>query len=241
VIAFAFGPFELDPQRKELRRDGQPIPLNGRLADVLCALVARRGQMLSKDQLIQAAWRDVAVTDNSLEQAISALRRRLDSTPSRQYIETLARRGYRFVAPVTRVERRTTDPHSKRCSRHTGHGSRGAALESLERSEIGGARAVFADVAAAAPAQASAHIGLANACVMQFEMTRAEPTPDLPVMGVDVKPVISQFGWQYERQFYSSGGDLTPLNVWVFLLGALEQGTAIPGLNWIVGLRTPCR
>lgn len=40
MIAFAFGPFELDPQRKELRRDGEPVALNGRLADVLCALVA---------------------------------------------------------------------------------------------------------------------------------------------------------------------------------------------------------
>jgi hypothetical protein len=57
-------------------------------------------------------------------------------------------------------------------------------------------------------------------------------------MGVDVKPVISQFGWQYERQFYSSKGGLTALNEWVVLLGGLEQGTAIPSLNWIVGLRT---
>jgi len=57
-------------------------------------------------------------------------------------------------------------------------------------------------------------------------------------MGIDVKPVISQFGWQYERQFYNSGGGLTALNEWVLLLGGLEQGTAIPSLNWIVGLRT---
>ena len=60
--------------------------------------------MLSKDALIAAAWRDVAVGDNSLEQAISSLRRALgaqdDGTP---YIETLARRGYRFGAAVTPV------------------------------------------------------------------------------------------------------------------------------------------
>ncbi|HEY7171889.1 MAG TPA: hypothetical protein VH417_13660 [Vicinamibacterales bacterium] len=60
----------------------------------------------------------------------------------------------------------------------------------------------------------------------------------LQEMGIDVKPVISQFGWQYERQFYSSGSGLTALNEWVLLLGGLEQGTAIPSLSWIVGLRT---
>src|SRR3954447_25158089 len=59
----------------------------------------------------------------------------------------------------------------------------------------------------------------------------------LDEMGVDVKPVISQFGWQYERQFYSSGGGLTALNEWVLLLGGLEQGAAIPSLSWTVGLR----
>jgi len=60
----------------------------------------------------------------------------------------------------------------------------------------------------------------------------------LEQMGIDVKPVISQFGWQYERQFYSSGTGLTALNEWVLLLGGLEQGTAIPSLSWIVGLRS---
>jgi hypothetical protein len=56
--------------------------------------------------------------------------------------------------------------------------------------------------------------------------------------GVDVTPVISQFGWQYERQFYGNGGGLTALNEWVLLLGGLEQGTAIPSLSWVVGLRS---
>jgi hypothetical protein len=59
----------------------------------------------------------------------------------------------------------------------------------------------------------------------------------LEQMGIDVKPVISQFGWQHERQFYSSGAGLTALNEWVLLLGGLEQGAAIPSLSWIVGLR----
>src|SRR5690242_14953498 len=50
-------------------------------------------------------------------------------------------------------------------------------------------------------------------------------------IGVDVTPIISQFGWQYERQFYSKAGGVTALNEWVALLGGLEQGTAIPSLS----------
>lgn len=55
---------------------------------------------------------------------------------------------------------------------------------------------------------------------------------------IDVRSTISQFGWQFERQFYSKEGGVTAVNEWVVLLGGLDQGTAIPSLNWIVGLRT---
>ena len=55
---------------------------------------------------------------------------------------------------------------------------------------------------------------------------------------IDVKPTISQFGWQFERQFYSKEGGVTALHEWVVLLGGLDQGIVIPSVNWIVGLRT---
>lgn len=53
-----------------------------------------------------------------------------------------------------------------------------------------------------------------------------------------VKNSISQFGWQFERQFYSKEGGPTVLNEWVFLAGGLDQGVLLPSLNWLVGLRT---
>lgn len=53
-----------------------------------------------------------------------------------------------------------------------------------------------------------------------------------------VRPTVSQFGWQFERQFYSKQGGVTALNEWVFLLGGLDQGVAIPSLSWLAGLRT---
>jgi hypothetical protein len=55
---------------------------------------------------------------------------------------------------------------------------------------------------------------------------------------IDVRPVITQFGWQFERQFYSKGSGLTAVNEWVVLIGGLEQGVALPSASWIVGLRT---
>jgi hypothetical protein len=55
---------------------------------------------------------------------------------------------------------------------------------------------------------------------------------------IDVTPMISQFGWQFEKQFYAKGGGVMALNEWVFLLGGLDQGVVIPSLSWLVGLRS---
>jgi len=235
VIVFAFGPFELDPERKELRRDGEPVALNGRFADVLCALVARAGQILTKDQLIQAAWRDVAVSDNSLEQAISALRRLLGPGAPHQYIETEARRGYRFAAPVTRVERRATDAALEALlAPHRAWIEGRAALESLERSEIARARGVFAGVVEAAPAQASAHVGLANACVMQFEMTRAERAPDLAALALAVEHAreACRLDAEYGEAWATLGFVLERTGERADALAALRRAVSLEADNW---------
>ena len=59
----------------------------------------------------------------------------------------------------------------------------------------------------------------------------------LAAHGVDVAPVITQFGWQIERQFYSMAGGPTAVTELVTLVGGLEQGAFLPSLSWIVGLR----
>ena len=55
---------------------------------------------------------------------------------------------------------------------------------------------------------------------------------------IEVKNGISQFGWQFEHQFYAKEGGPSVLNEWVILIGGLDQGVALPSLNWLVGLRT---
>jgi hypothetical protein len=56
--------------------------------------------------------------------------------------------------------------------------------------------------------------------------------------GVDVAPIITQFGWQFERQFASLENGPVALNEWVILIGGLDQGEILPSLTWLVGVRT---
>ena len=55
---------------------------------------------------------------------------------------------------------------------------------------------------------------------------------------ITVKPMITQFGWQFERRLYTNGDGITMLTEWVPLISGLEQGVVLPSLNWMVGLRT---
>ena len=60
----------------------------------------------------------------------------------------------------------------------------------------------------------------------------------LKARDITVKNGISQFGWQFEKQFYSKEGGPKVLNEWVVLVGGLDQGVVLPSVNWLVGLRT---
>jgi TolB-like protein len=82
-----------------------PVAVGGRALDVLGVLVERHGEILSKEEIMAAVWPKTAVADGNLTLQISALRRILDRGRSEgSYIQTVARRGYRFAAAVTRVE-----------------------------------------------------------------------------------------------------------------------------------------
>jgi hypothetical protein len=61
---------------------------------------------------------------------------------------------------------------------------------------------------------------------------------ELKKRNIEVGSNISQFGWQFERQFYTRESGVAAVNEWVFLLGGLDQGVALPSLSWMVGLRT---
>jgi DNA-binding winged helix-turn-helix (wHTH) protein/tetratricopeptide (TPR) repeat protein len=118
AASFRFGPFTLDSSSYRLLRGGEPVPLSPKIIDLLLYLVARQSALVPKEELFKALWPDVAVTDNALTQAVSEARQALGDDPSKPtYIQTVARRGYRFIAPVesaasARETQRTSDAAS---------------------------------------------------------------------------------------------------------------------------------
>lgn len=99
--SFAFGPFVLVPERQLLLRDDKPVRIGGRALDLLCALVERPGELVSKSELLALVWPDSKVDESNLKVNMAALRRALDEGPTApQFIATVVGRGYRFVAPV---------------------------------------------------------------------------------------------------------------------------------------------
>jgi DNA-binding winged helix-turn-helix (wHTH) protein/Tol biopolymer transport system component len=101
---FAFGPFHLDIQQRLLLRHGKPVPLAPKSALILCALVEGRGRLVERGELMKRAWPDVVVEESNLTINIFALRKLLaEELGSVAAIETVPRRGYRFVLPVQEV------------------------------------------------------------------------------------------------------------------------------------------
>jgi Tol biopolymer transport system component/DNA-binding winged helix-turn-helix (wHTH) protein len=101
---YEFGPFRLDPVKRRLMRDGEPISLTPKAFDTLLVLVRQSGKTIEKDDLMQEVWPDAVVEENNLNQNITALRRCLgDSRQDSQFIATIPGLGYRFVAEVRRA------------------------------------------------------------------------------------------------------------------------------------------
>ncbi len=106
---YAFGPFELHADDRLLTHHGEIVPLTPKALDTLLILVERKGHVVSKDELLERVWPDSFVEQNNLAQNISALRKALgEKEGGPRYIDTVPKRGYRFIAPVT--ERIGTSP-----------------------------------------------------------------------------------------------------------------------------------
>ena len=96
-----FPPFELDLRAGQLRRDGTPIPLRPKTFAVLRHLAERPGELLSKQALLDAVWTGVAVSEDVVRLSASELRAALgDEWATPRFIETVPRRGYRFIAKM---------------------------------------------------------------------------------------------------------------------------------------------
>src|SRR5215468_10580329 len=96
---YEFGPFRLDVAERLLLRDGEVVPLQPKVFDLLLALVERHGRLVEKEELMTAVWPDTFVEEANIASNISILRKTLSENGER-LIETVPKRGYRFVAEV---------------------------------------------------------------------------------------------------------------------------------------------
>ena len=192
-----FTDFRLDSGGFRLFKQDRPVPLAPKALDLLLLLVTRQGSMISKDEIMRALWPDVAVTDNALTQVVSDLRQALGDDPlSPRYIETVPRRGYRFIAtvdtqdaaapprpaagaaaPVTTVPRAGVRETSNIDAFRAFTDGR-LRLERMDPAEVPMAIGDFERAIALEPRYAPAYVGLAHARFWLFETSRARNTPD---------------------------------------------------------------
>lgn len=101
-----FGPFRYDAEQRLLFRDGAVVSLVPKALDTLHVLLERRGRIVEKAELMKLVWPDTVVEEVGLARNISLLRKALgEETEGGTYIETIPRRGYRFVDEVDPVPR----------------------------------------------------------------------------------------------------------------------------------------
>src|SRR6266404_8617372 len=117
---YEFGPFQIDKVNHVLMRDGETLPLKPKVFDTLLLLVENRGRVLDKDELLSRLWPDTIVEESNLTQNVYLLRKALGEEPEAdadEYIETMPKRGYRFVASVLEVGDPGTDVFVEEYSR----------------------------------------------------------------------------------------------------------------------------
>jgi DNA-binding winged helix-turn-helix (wHTH) protein/Flp pilus assembly protein TadD/TolB-like protein len=125
-LVYEFGPFQLDPVNRLVTRLGAEVRLSGRAFDALLMLVKSPGTLLTKEELMDSVWDGSFVEESNLTVAMSTLRRALEEDPhARQYIHTVARQGYRFIADVRakRPERTRTELLSSAEMQYTASGT----------------------------------------------------------------------------------------------------------------------
>jgi DNA-binding winged helix-turn-helix (wHTH) protein/tetratricopeptide (TPR) repeat protein len=109
---YEFGSFRLDVRNRRLYKNGKPIALTPKALDTLLVLVTNGGRLIAKDDLLQAVWPNALVQESSLARNISVLRKALQDTSSKpRFIETIPKRGYRFLSTINALRDSSTTSH----------------------------------------------------------------------------------------------------------------------------------
>ncbi len=144
-MRYRFGGFELDVREGTLRRGEQSVDVQPKVVDALVLFVRRAGELVTREELLAALWPDTHVSDDALQQLVRKVRKALgDDATEAQFVETVPRRGYRFVASVAEIEVREE-------------------VAAAEESGTGSVAAAAAGAAAAAAAAAATATGRTTA------------------------------------------------------------------------------
>jgi DNA-binding winged helix-turn-helix (wHTH) protein len=206
--AYRFGSFVVDTASYRLLKDGAPLPLSPKALDLLILFLNRPQALVTKDDMLNALWPGIAVTDNALTQVVSELRQTLGDRPAEPtYIQTVPRRGYRFVGVIDGSPSEDAAPERDAVTQLlTGLPGRAATvpgrvavtlrdtespdayraftdgrlkLEMLDPEQVSGAIADFERALQLDPKYALAHVGLAHAYFWTFQSSRASNQPDV--------------------------------------------------------------
>lgn len=162
---YRFGAFALRTDENVLHRDGKAVPLTPKMFDMLLVLVKKHGQIVDKDTLLNEVWPDSFVEEGNITFNIRQLRKILDDdAQSPTYIETVPRRGYRFIAEVVEVK---PDPISE-------NGSSPSEIQAFEKTPHTFRRFLFPALAVFLLL-----IGVGGVTVWYFQNTSAESVPIL--------------------------------------------------------------
>lgn len=195
--SFQFGDFLLVPRERLLLRNQKPVALTGKAFDLLLVLVRRSGQLVSKDELFQEIWPDRFVEEVNLSVNVSAVRKALGPGAA-ELIQTVTKRGYRFVAPVAVVEAATEAALTSGLGASPSVPARASARNSAnpdayraylegryawsQRSEAGLRNAVnrFQHAVSLDPGYAAAHAGLADCYATLGYLSFVSPADAFP-------------------------------------------------------------
>jgi DNA-binding winged helix-turn-helix (wHTH) protein/Flp pilus assembly protein TadD len=214
VALYEFGPFLLDAPERRLTRRGERLPVSGKTLDVLRMLLEAQGRLVDRQTFNAQLWPEVVVEDRNLTVHISALRKALGS----DWIETVARNGYRMAGPVRTVSDRTSSEAVavRREARYQ--------LSQAERVPALKALGLFERALALDPQDASALAGLASTYLLLSSTTIRRPLPvDEAVqlatdaarraLAVDARQgeayaVLGRLKMTYERDWNGAAADL---------------------------------
>jgi DNA-binding winged helix-turn-helix (wHTH) protein len=102
---YGFDDFLADPENWRLSRDGEEIHLEPLVLELLFYLIANRGRLVTRQELMDTVWGDTVISESALTKAAARLRKALgDDSATHRYLETVRSRGYRFVAEVEEIE-----------------------------------------------------------------------------------------------------------------------------------------